>query len=74
MDPYDCYLEAIREKTPTQLHTVSRLEVELDEQAVRYYTKKKQDFMKIVHFADYHTLEDYTTHEEFEAKNEKAFK
>ncbi len=74
MDPYECYLEAIRETTPTDTNAVSQLEVDLNDQVDRYYTKKQSEFMKIVHFEDFSELEDYTTHEDFEANNEDTFK
>lgn len=72
-NPYQCYLETINSNTPTTNETCL-LKNELEDQAMRFYTKKKPEFMRIVSFEDYDTLEDYTTHEDFEAKNTAAFK
>lgn len=74
IDPYELYMNAIRGSTPIQNRPPSVLHIELEDQANRYYTKNRPSFMKIVSFDDYDTLEDYTTHDDFEAKHENSFK
>lgn len=72
-NPYAAYLEAIKETTPRENHVASALKIELEDQATRYFKKKRPEFLKTVKFED-DADKIYTTHEDFEQQNENNFK